>query len=400
MNTAARVEWKDRAAFATAFFLSAFGYEVLFFAMTLRVYDISRRAINVGIFTAITFLPKLLSPAYGALVDRFGSRRTISAAAFATALLSACLPLVDALGTLYALWFLLSILFMILGNARTVLMTQVSRSGEYTGVNAVAFSFLNAARLTAPLCAGILSRSIGTKGLTILSAGAYCLCAAAAAVLSGRNFRGSSGAGSTTGKPAAASLGEGFARIRESRDLRLLVGISAIRSLFLGFLPSLLIVLVTSRLGRTSADYGFALTAAAIGSLGGSLAGPLIARSAPTRAVAAIGLGLHFACFASLGILASYRAAIAALIAGSFSLYVAAIVLHSRRDSATEVSTRGRVYGANTMIQTVPSLISMVAGSALADRLGTGPVFVASGTAALAVLIAVSIRVAAAKNRG
>ena len=85
--------FRERSAFGTAFFLSAFGYEVLFFCMTLRVYDISRKAIEVGVFTAITLLPKLISPACGVLVDRLGARRTLIWAGLFTALLAAGLPL-------------------------------------------------------------------------------------------------------------------------------------------------------------------------------------------------------------------------------------------------------------------------------------------------------------------
>lgn len=395
MTTVGRVGARDGAAFGAAFFLSAFGYEILFFTMTLRIYDLTRRAMSVGIFTAITFLPRLLSPAFGVLVDRFGSRGAIAAAASATALFALCLALVEELGTLYALWFLLSVLFILLGNARTVLMTQVAPSGAYVGGNALAFTLLNAARLAAPFCSGFLSRSIGSRWLTTLAAGLFCLCALSGAALSPARFRGHASAGRAAGKAALASLGEGFVRIWRSSSLRLLVGVSSIRNVCLAFLPSLLVVLITGRLGMTKADYGLALTAAALGSLGGSLAGPLIAKSAPPRIVAGLGLGLHFACVASLGLVESYAAAVAILVAGSFALYAAAVVLHSKRDSATELAIRGRVYGANTTIQTLPSLFSMIAAGALADRFGVGAIFVSFGSLALVALAAVSIGVAA-----
>lgn len=379
----------ERSAFGTAYFLSAFGYEVLFFCMTLRVYDISRKAIDVGVFTAITLLPKLISPACGALVDRMGSKRTVVGSALLTALLSMGLPLVDGLGSLYALWFLLSILFMIQGNARTVLMTQVNDSGAgYIGGNALAFSLLNAARLAAPLCAGLLSRPLGSAGLTLLAAAGYSACAASAACLAvGRQaIKGEKGR-------AVATLLEGFSRIRLSRELRLLVGLSSIRNFFLGFMPSLLVVLITGKLGRTSADYGIALTAAALGSLGGSLAGPMITRLVRQRLVFGFGLGLHFLSFAVLGVVTSYAAAVALLVAGSFALYVAAIVVHAKRDTVTESTLRGRVYGSNTTVQAIPSLLSMLMAGALADRFGVAPVFFASGLLALTVLAAVAIRI-------
>jgi Na+/melibiose symporter-like transporter len=381
---------RERTAFGTAFFLSAFGYEVLFFCMTLRVYDISRRALDVGVFTAITIFPKLVSPACGALVDRIGSKRTIAGAALATALLSAGLPLVDGLGPLYALWFLLSVLFMILGNARTVLMTQVVRPGSgYVGGNALAFSLLNAARLVAPLCAGLLARPLGIGGLILLAAAGYSVCAASAALLAAGGRVPGSGAGG-----ALRMLGEGFTRIRRSRDLRLLVGLSSIRNFFLGFLPTLLVVLITGKLGGTKADYGIALTAAALGSLAGSLAGPAITRLMGRRRVFGLGLGLHFLTFALLGLVHSRAAAVALLAVGSFALYVAAIVVHAKRDMVTELPVRGRVYGSNTTLQTLPSLLSMVLAGALADRFGVAPVFAAGGLMALAALAAVALATA------
>lgn len=384
-----RTGLREKSAFGTAFFLSAFGYEVLFFCMTLRVYDISHRAIDVGVFTAITLLPKLISPACGALVDRLGSKRTVIGSALLTALLSLGLPLAGGLGPLYVLWFLLSILFMIQGNARTVLMTQVTVSGAgYIGGNALAFSLLNAARLAAPLCAGILSRSYGTAGLTLVAAAGYSLCAVSAARIVG--VRPSA---LQAQERAVATLMEGFSRIRFSPELRLLVGLSSIRNFFLGFMPSLLVVLITDRLGRTGADYGLALTAAALGSLGGSLAGPMITRRVRQRLIFGLGLGLHFLSVALLGLVTSYAVAVTLLVAGSFALYAAATVVHAKRDAVTELSLRGRVYGSNTTLQAIPSLLSMLMAGALADRFGTGPVFFGSGLLALTVMAAVAISI-------
>ena len=382
--------FRERSAFGTAFFLSAFGYEVLFFCMTLRVYDISRKAIEVGVFTAITLLPKLISPACGVLVDRLGSRRTLIWAGLFTALLAAGLPLAHGLGGLYALWFLLSVLFMIQGNARTVLMTQVAGPGAgfITG-NALAFTLLNAARLMAPLCAGLLSRSIGSGGLALLAAVGYSACSASAACLAA----GGPSFGRENARAIAGFL-EGFSRIRISRELRLLVGLSSIRNFFLGFMPSLLVVLITGKLGRTSAEYGIALTAAALGSLAGSLLGPMLTRLVRQRLVFGFGLGLHFLAFALLGLARSFAAAVLLLAVGSFALYAAAIVVHARRDAATELPVRGRVYGSNTTLQAMPSLLSMLLAGALADRFGVSIVFAAGGLMALAALAAVLVGIA------
>ncbi len=400
MDASARKSVKERTAFGTVFFLSAFGYEVLFFVMTLKVYTVTQKAINVGVFTAITFVPKLLSPACGALVDRFGTKPVIAASAAATAILAMLLPLLDSLWAIYALWLPLSALFILLGNARTVLMTQVSSAGGYVGGNALAFSLLNAARLAAPLCAGFLSGSMSPFAVTAISACGYGMCAAGALILPSKGY-GRSALGAPKGGRAALwrTLGEGFTRIRAPGRLRLLVGVSAIRNLFLGFMPSLLVVIVAGRFGGTDAEYGIAMTAAALCSLAGGLIGPVLAKYLPHRYLAGLGLGAHFACFAALGLASSFASAVAAMAAGSFALYAAAVVLHAGRDAATEPSVRGRVYGANTALQTLASLASMILGSALADRFNAGPVFLASGATAVVSLALVSAFVAVSRTR-
>ena len=222
-----------------------------------------------------------------------------------------------------------------------------------------------------------------------MAAVGYSACAASTAclVLGRQSPRQENGS-------VVATLMEGFSRIRISRELRLLVGLSAIRNFFLGFMPSLLVVLVTGRLGRTSADYGIALTAAAFGSLGGSLAGPMITRLVRQRLVFGFGLGLHFLSFALLGLVKSYAAVVTLLVAGSFALYVAAVVVHAQRDGVTELAIRGRVYGSNTTLQAIPSLLSMLMAGALADRFGVAPVFFVSGLMALAVMAAVAVGIA------
>ena len=55
--------------FFAAFLLSAFGYEFLFFVMTLYVFEISQNAFKVGIFAALTLAPRLFASGYGIIID-------------------------------------------------------------------------------------------------------------------------------------------------------------------------------------------------------------------------------------------------------------------------------------------------------------------------------------------
>lgn len=58
-----------------------FGYEFMVFVMTVHIYDLTGSAMNVGLFTALTFLPRLFSPYYGSIADRYPRGRIFSVAA-------------------------------------------------------------------------------------------------------------------------------------------------------------------------------------------------------------------------------------------------------------------------------------------------------------------------------
>ncbi len=77
---------RNAVIFGLAFLLSAFGYEFMVFVMTVHIYDLTGSAMNVGLFTALTFLPRLFSPYYGSIADRYPRGRIFSVAAMGIAL--------------------------------------------------------------------------------------------------------------------------------------------------------------------------------------------------------------------------------------------------------------------------------------------------------------------------
>jgi MFS family permease len=368
-------------AFRAAFLSSAFGYEFLFFIMTLRVYAITGRAVSVGFFTALTFIPKMLSPLYGVLVDVMGARKVLIYAAWTAAALTLCLGLSDGIGFLYGVWFFLSALFMLIGNARTVVMTETAQALGAVRSNSIVLAFLTAARLFAPLSAGFLSQAAGYEALILISGGIYALCAASSVFIARPEHGG--------GEPARAdrtfsAFLDGFALVRASKGLRTMAGIGVLWRLFLGMQASLLVVYVTDFLGRSVSDYALATAVIAAGGLAGSLVGPPALKVLRPRHLAGAGICLHFLCFAALGLIPDYPSALAALGFGHFALYAAVVALHSKRDASTRQPHRGRVYGAVTAMLTPPAVISMVAGGALADRYGVALVMATSGIAAVA----------------
>lgn len=127
--------------FAAAYFFSAFGYEFLTFILTVRVYQLTGRAADVGIFMAVSFLPRLASPFYGSLADRYPRNRLFCAVALLAAALVPFVGSQRSLAWLYAGWFAVSVLAMIVMNLRSAILTQVMSARQYHGANGAILVF-------------------------------------------------------------------------------------------------------------------------------------------------------------------------------------------------------------------------------------------------------------------
>ena len=84
----------NQLLFFSAFLLSAFGYEFIYFIMTVHIYDLSKNALDVGIFTALSFIPKLFSSFMGGISDRLGKEKCFAVSAITIGILMLGMSLV------------------------------------------------------------------------------------------------------------------------------------------------------------------------------------------------------------------------------------------------------------------------------------------------------------------
>jgi MFS family permease len=376
---------RNAVLFGLAFLLSAFGYEFMVFVMTVHIYDLTGSAMKVGLFTALTFLPRLFSPYYGSLADRYSRGRIFSAASMGIALGVFFIAGSSGIAWAYASWFFISILLMTITNVRPAIMTEILPKDNYLHGNAVMLVSLNAARLAAPLIGGVVAMKWNVALLLHLTAVVYV----AAALL---------GLATRLAPPApgvSRSAGAVFAHMREGawyllaeRDLRYLGTVAFLWRLCLGCQLPLFVVYVKQFLGKGSDGYGIFMTMAGAGSVMGSVLGPRIARRFDRRKLILWGLAAHYVTFASLGISRSFPISLA-LVTISFAFFYATIVsTHSLRDQGTPIEYRGRVYGFIVAILTPAALVSFLAGSFLAGIVGVGNVLIGAGGLALVSLAA------------
>jgi MFS transporter, DHA3 family, macrolide efflux protein len=380
---------RNAVLFGLAFLLSAFGYEFMVFVMTVHIYDLTGSAMKVGLFTALTFLPRLFSPYYGSLADRYPRGRIFSVASMGIALGIFFVAGSSGIPWTCTIWFFISILLMTIVNVRPAIMTEILPKDNYLHGNAIMLVSLNAARLAAPLIGGVVALKWAIALLLHLTAVVYV----AAALL------GSATRLAPPVQSVSRSMDAVFAHMREGarymladRHLRYLGSVAFLWRLCLSCQLPLFVVYVKQSLGKGSDGYGIFMTMTGVGSLLGSVLGPRLAAKFDRRRLILWGLAAHYVTFASLGISRSYPVSLA-LVTISFAFFYATIVsTHSLRDQGTSIEYRGRVYGFIVAILTPAALVSFLAGSYLAGVVGVEKVLIGAGTLALASLAALQVQ--------
>ncbi len=367
--------------FFFAYLLSAFGYEFAFFLMTIYVYDLTQSPFNVGVFAALTFIPRLFAPIYGVIVDRCSRAGVFAAAAVATALLVAAMSLSANLALIYILWLLISLLLTVIATVRTALMTEIMTQDGFLLGNSAVLTNLNCAKMLAPLLAGSAAAAFSTATLFFATAAVYLAVAALS-----RLIRLPRPAASAEKQKLLPDVAAGLRYILASPQLSFLIAVAFLWAMSLRLQLPLFVVYVKSSLGGGDPEYGLLMTVVGLGSILGSLAGPWLMKRGNPLPLAMAGLTVHYASFVLLGFVQSFLLATAVVFGGYVFFYAALVGIHALRDRATAADLRGRVYGSVTAILTPAAILSMLAGGYLAGRFGADKVLAGAGLIALATL--------------
>lgn len=368
--------------FFSALLLSAFGYEFVFFVMTVHVYGLSADALLIGVFATLGFVPRLFSSLMGALADRFGKSRCLAVSALAMVILLWRMSQATAMTEVYALWVAASFFFSMIVNARSALMAEVLTPNNYASGNALSLTLLNAAKLLAPLSGGFLAMAYGAELLLRFAGAVYLLTAFVAFCITSKS-KEREAVSSDQIAPAAqglrTALGRGLAFMRENPAFRQMVAIGFCWRLFLGLQLSLFVVYAKEVLACDNAQYGVFAALIGVGSIVGSLVGPFLARRVRPSRMITVGLSLHYGSFAVLAMCTDYWAALEIVFLSYMVFYATIVGLHAVRDRITPAAIRGNAYGTVTAILTPPAIVSMIAGGYLANRFGVAAVLAGAG---------------------
>ena len=150
-------------------------------AQAWLVLDLGGSGTDLGVVTALQFLPLLVFGAWGGVVvDRLDKRRLLMATQLASGLLALCLGVLTATGVV-ELWMVMALAgglgfahLLDVPGRQSFVMEIVGRDQL---ANAVTLNsvVVNAARMTGPALAGVLIITVGTAACFLLNAASYLI---------------------------------------------------------------------------------------------------------------------------------------------------------------------------------------------------------------------------------
>lgn len=379
------VERNNTMKFYLSYALSAFGFELIMFVMTVHIYKLTHEAFSVGIFTALSLFPRIFSPYYGALIDRYAKNILLSGATFLCGLSIMVLGHFKSVHHIYLLWFVISVFIMFIKNVRVVLMTEVKKK-DYLGGNAFILLASNVAKVLSPLIGGIITAYYNVTVMLYLIGTVYLSIAVTGLFIKTQTLKQSKVSLSVL-KP----IGEGRTYLFKRPVLTRLISTIICWRLFVGFQLSVFVVYVKSYLGLGNVQYGIFMTCLGLGGVVGSLIGPMAFKNQRNYQYTSLILGLHYLTLCLLGIVHHFYLAAGLIFTSYFLFYVSLVGNHSLRDLNTELPFRGRAYGSVFAITTPVGVLSMLIGSYLANIWGVNRVLFGGGVMALVSLYLIDI---------
>jgi MFS family permease len=317
-------------------------------AVTWLVLEITNRSDQLGVVTALQFLPMLLlgAPA-GVLVDRIDNRRLLLATSTAAGLLALTFGVVVATGHITIWWIyaltttfglvlaverptMQAILFQLVG--RELLPNAVAANGAINSVS----------RLIGPAVAGVLIATVGLEMCFFINAASYLMVIGVLIALRADELvqRPLSG-------PAKGRLREGFAYVRTNPDLlRPLLVMAVVGTVALNFqttFPSM----VRFGFHRGAGAVGTVMSVSAIGSiLGGIYVAGVKPHPRRTLVIALVGFA---AAMLALSVTPGFWPFVAMSIVLGFAAASFQSVNTVVLQQATEPAMQGRVMALHQM---------------------------------------------------
>lgn len=381
---------RDFGLLWTAGLISIAGDFMLLIALPLHVYALTGSALAGGGVYASLLVPRvLLGSIAGVLVDRWDRKRTMVVVDVARAVI--LLPLM-AVGSEDRLWLayvvpgIAATAGLLFGPAENALLPRLVGEERLTVANALNALNNNVGRLVGPVLGASLYAWSGIAVVIAIDAATYVVAAGLIALIvaDGRPERGEATEAEVASllRRTVGEWRDGLALIRGDRALRVILGSSVVGFVGEGTFGALgLAPLILDVLGGSERDIGLIASAQAIGGLAGGFGVAKFGDRLPARLMIGggfIGLGLADLVTANgANLIGAGSGALALAMVFMFAAGFPVTAFDAGERSAIQRRVpdayRGRVFGALSAVTSVSILVGLLAGGALADRVGIVP---------------------------
>jgi MFS family permease len=342
--------------------LSIFGDRAMFLALGVWVKELTGSSAAAGLVFFAYTVPGLVSPLFGAVVDRVRGRPLMIGLNLAGAVILAPLVGVHGRGQLWVI-YLVTLVYGAIAwmfySAQSAYLTRLLPPELLGDANATLQATGEGMRLFAPLVGAGLFAAFGGPTVAALDAATFVLAALALLIIRHRERRPA-----PSEHHLRAQVAAGARHIAASPGLLRIVTATAVVMLVVGFTETLVFSVIQHGLHRSPAFFGVLSSAQGVGAVGGGIvAGVMLRRHGDGRVM---GLGmLLFAIGAAsmlvprVGVVLVGFAVAGCGISWAVVGYVTAIQLR------TPAALQGRVSSAADVLVGVPQTLSIALGAGL-----------------------------------
>jgi MFS family permease len=309
-------------------------------ALGWLVYTITKSPTQIGVITAVQFIPTLIGSMHGGLLaDRFDKRRILVGtqsllAVQAGALAAFALTGHATLPVLYALAVVQGAITTVDNPTRQAFVSEMVGAEEVTNAIGLNSAMFNLARVLGPAVGGLLIDTVGTSTCFVLNAVSFLAVIGGLLAMRPHELYPIERAARARGQ-----LREGLRYTWQEPTLRMvLVMIALIGTLAFNFIV-ILPVLAKQTFHGSAGTYGFMLAVMGAGALGGALVAA--ARSRPTVAL----LSASAAAFGATMLLDAIANSLPLEMALLFLTGVASITFMASANATLQLTSRPDMRG-------------------------------------------------------
>ncbi len=369
---------------------SVFGDWVLLVALPFYIFDLTGSALATGAMFMASNLPRvLLGSVAGVFVDRWDRRRTMIAADLLRAALMLILLTVHSvhwLWVVYLVAFTQATIAQFFNPAKNAVIPLLVDEPDLIAANSLNALSGELTRLTAPALGGVLFGLFGLASVVWIDSASFLISGLliVCIVLPARSA-------DTVGRGTSwtAVLGEwrdGMRLMRADPTVTAIFATIGVAMIGEGFFTTLMVPFVKEVLRGGPQDFGWLVSAQAVGGLIGSLfIGRIGKRVRPGILIPISGVlfGLFDIALANLpgrGGLPLLPTALVAIALAGAPVVGFSVGLQTLLQASVANDYRGRVFGTYATTVAFMTLVGQGISSVLGDRLGIAPVFTLAGT--------------------